>query len=76
MSDQESAPTQSIRVVAGRPTPAEIAALVAVLSAAGGGGEADGGGGRSGSAWSSPGGRMRHTHSHGFGAWRGSALPR
>ncbi len=76
MSEQESAPTQSIRVVAGRPTPAEIAALVAVLSAAGAGGDGDGGGGRSGSAWSSPGGRMRHTHHHGYGAWRGSALPR
>ncbi len=64
-----------IAVVSGSPSAEEVAALVAVLSAASGGGAA-GDAPRRASNWSAPGGRMRHGHTHGYGAWRGSALPR
>lgn len=64
-----------ISVVSGSPGPEEVAALVAVLSAASGGGDA-GDAPRRASNWSAPGGRMRQGHAHGHGAWRGSALPR
>jgi|tagenome__1003787_1003787.scaffolds.fasta_scaffold20493090_2 hypothetical protein len=63
-----------LQVVHGDPTPEEIAALVAVLSArarAAAPAEPP----RRRSAWSDPARRLRRPLSHGPGAWRTSALP-
>jgi hypothetical protein len=62
-----------LRVVAGNPTPEEVAALVAVLAASGGG-EAPAP--RRAPAWSHPRRLVRATPPHGPGAWRTSGLPR
>jgi hypothetical protein len=75
-TDPDQSPAHPVvRVVAGSPSAEEVAALVAVLSAVAGG-DHPGDSPRRASNWSAPGGRMRHTHAHGYGAWRGSALPR
>ena len=68
-------PEQSfLRVVRGEPTPEEIGALVAVLTArarpAGGSAPRE-----RRSAWSDPARRLRRPLPHGPGAWRASALP-
>jgi hypothetical protein len=65
-----------VTVVSGSPTEEEIAALIAVLSAVSGGDDGGGMPGRNGSRWAAPSSRMRPMHGHGYGAWRGSALPR
>jgi hypothetical protein len=63
----------ALRVVSGDPTPEELAALVAVLSALGGGEEHDAP--RRRSLWSDP--RWRLVGSSGRrDGWRASALPR
>jgi hypothetical protein len=63
-----------LQVVHGDPTPEEIAALVAVLTArarAAASPEPS----RRRSAWSDPARRLRRPLSHGPGAWRTAALP-
>jgi acyl-CoA carboxylase epsilon subunit len=57
-------------VVHGDPTPEQLAALVAVLSAASGGEEPASEG--STSTWAAHSAAMRHPVSHGPGAWRTS----
>jgi len=70
VSDETPATTRHLRVVRGEPTPEELAALTAVVSAAG-----------SGSAdaapepprrgrWSDPAGTHRQPWRHGPGGWR------
>jgi hypothetical protein len=63
-----------LQVVRGDPTPEEIAALVAVLTARAR--AAAGPGPERRSAWADPGRRLRPGLHHGPGAWRASALPR
>ena len=63
-----------LQVVNGDPTPEEIAALVAVLTARARG-AASPEPARRRSAWSDPARRLRRPLSHGPGAWRTSALP-
>jgi hypothetical protein len=60
--------------VTGNPTPEEVAALVAVLSAVGGG-EPAGGTDHQRSAWSDPSWRLVGP-SRASGGWRASGLPR
>jgi hypothetical protein len=60
-------------VVRGEATPEELAALVAVLSAASGG--EDPGSERSASSWATHSAAMRHPVNHGPGAWRTSLRP-
>jgi acyl-CoA carboxylase epsilon subunit len=73
MTDSPDAPPL-LRVVKGDPTPEELAALVAVVSAR-----------RAGAAeppprrrplWGHPSAAMRRPHRAGPGAWRTSSLPR
>ncbi len=72
----------SLRVVRGDATDEEVAALVAVLTAAAGGGavgegavgEGDGSSGRT--SWSDPSRTVREPLPHGPTAWRASAWPR
>jgi hypothetical protein len=64
-----------LRVVRGDPTPEEIAALVAVLTARARAASASPPAPRPRSAWSDPSRRLRGTLPHGPGAWRASALP-
>ncbi len=61
-----------LRVVRGQPTPAEVAALMAVLSLRTAGGAAEEPS-PAPSTWGRP--RMRAALSPGAGAWRASALP-
>jgi hypothetical protein len=62
-----------LRIVKGDPTPEEVAALVAVVSAmAAGTAEEAGAGLPRRSEWSAPHHRVRGVHRHGPGAWRAS----
>jgi hypothetical protein len=78
VSAAEDAPERPpLRLVRGTATPEELAALVAVLSAA----SADSAGGtatgrRPPSGWASPAQGLRRPLAPGQGAWRASALPR
>lgn len=67
-----------LRIVRGDPSPEEIAALVAVLTARARAAAAarDGHERRPVSAWRDPSRLVRRPLPHGPGAWRGSALPR
>jgi hypothetical protein len=64
-----------VRVVAGHPTPEELAALLTVLAAVGGGDASDVGT-VAPSRWSAPSGRLRTAYGPGSGAWRASGMPR
>jgi Acyl-CoA carboxylase epsilon subunit len=63
-----------LRVVKGDPTPEELAALVAVVTARRGAGTAPAP--RPRPVWGHPAAAMRRALSAGPGAWRASALPR
>ena len=63
----------AIRVVSGRPSDEELAALVAVLAAARGGGDAEPE--QAGSRWSAPSTRLRSAYGPSRGGWRASGLP-
>lgn len=83
MSDQPDpsaadAPEPLLRVVAGHPTPEELAALVAVIAArrAGAADAAAGSEPPQRTAWGDPRRVVRMTHHHGPGHWRRSAFPR
>ena len=74
----EAAPEQTpiLRIVKGDPTPDEVAALVAVVSAmAGAAAEVAGRATRPRPQWSAPARRLRGRHTHGPGAWRAAGLP-
>lgn len=62
-----------LRVVKGDPTPEELAAVVAVISASQAGGPASK---PDFSLWSRKSRSMRPAIRPGFGAWRGSMMPR
>ena len=78
MSGRDQAPEAPapppLRLVRGDATPEEIAALVAVLSAASAAG--DPAPPRPRSQWASRERAVRQPLAHGRGAWRASALPR
>ncbi len=77
MSGDEAVRPPSLRVVRGDATDEEVAALVAVLTAAAGPAPGGGGDGTSGrSAWSEPARSVREPLPHGPSAWRASAWPR
>ena len=63
-----------IRVLSGWPTDEDLAALVAVLSAASGGDAVPPP--PAPSRWSAPGARLRTAYGPARGAWRASGLPR
>ena len=69
----EGADRPVLRVVKGDPTPEELAALVAVVSAMSGGAPPARG---PKPEWSAPERRLRRTFPHGRGGWRASGLPR
>ena len=72
MTDQGSTPPPvALRIVRGLPDGAELAALVAVVSASG---EAEPAAIAVGSAWADPVRRMRSTPTPGPGQWRRSAF--
>ena len=62
-----------LRVISGNPTPEELAAVIALVTARSGGMAADAPPAPR-SLWSRP--QLRSTLQHGPGAWRASALPR
>jgi hypothetical protein len=62
-----------LRIVKGNPTPEEVAALVAVVSAMAAGAQSAGAEARPRSEWSAHHRKLRSTHRHGPGAWRASA---
>jgi hypothetical protein len=62
-----------LRVVAGDPSPEELAALVAVLASLSGSSAPPR---RPVAAWNAPRRLHRVVHPHGPGAWRASGLPR
>jgi len=64
----------AIRVVSGRPTDEELAALVAVLTAAAGAGGTDAGPVKS--RWAAPSTRLRSAYGPRRDGWRASGLPR
>ncbi len=64
----------AVRVVSGRPTDEELAALIAVLTAATGGGATQAG--PSPSRWAAPSTRLRSAYGPSRGGWRASGLPR
>ncbi|WP_445257133.1 acyl-CoA carboxylase subunit epsilon [Nocardioides aurantiacus] len=70
-ADESSVETPLLRVVAGDPTPEELAALVAVVAASASGGTPDAPAPRS--EWSARHRLVRGPHRHGPGAWRASA---
>ena len=72
-TDAEAPPAAPAIVVRGDATPVQLAALVAVLSAASGGDEPASDG--SASAWATRTAAMRRPVSHGPGAWRSSLRP-
>ena len=77
MSDETAAETPDrppLRLVRGDASPEEVAALLAVLSAASGG-EDEKPAPRHTSQWSSPGRSVRRPLTPGPGAWRASAWP-
>jgi len=63
-----------VRVVSGSPTPAELAAVVAVLLAVSD--AAPGPSTAPTSTWAAPAARLRTAYGHGHDGWRASALPR
>lgn len=68
-----------LQVVHGDPTPEEVAALVAVLTARARAAAGAAGGVRPRprpSVWADPSRRLRRALPHGPGAWRSGALPR
>jgi hypothetical protein len=69
----EESPPALLRVVKGDPTPAELAALVAVLASRSGPEAAPS---RPLPAWNTPRRLHRTVHPHGPGGWRASGLPR
>ena len=69
-----AASSVTVHVEAGNPTPEELAAVVAVLSALGGEAAAEQGSGRR-SAWSDPAWRLVGPQAR-RGGWRVSSLPR
>jgi hypothetical protein len=69
-----AASSVTVRVEAGNPTPEELAAVVALLSALGGEDAAEQGSGRR-SAWSDPAWRLVGPQAR-RGGWRVSSLPR
>jgi len=76
VSDSSDAPAPAaplLRIVKGDPTPEEVAALVAVVSSLGAPAAPAP---RRTPAWSAHHRKVRHTHPHGPGGWRASALPR
>ena len=72
-TDQNQPPV--LRVVRGRPTPAQLAALTVVLTATGDG-ERRGGGDPRRTLWTARARYARPRPSVGPGGWRASALPR
>jgi hypothetical protein len=62
-----------LRIVKGEPTPEEVAALVAVVSAMAAGSQADGRQDPPRSEWAAPHRKLRGPHRHAPGAWRASA---
>jgi hypothetical protein len=67
-------PPRLLRIVKGDPTPEEVAALVAVVSAMAAGEQAASEGkARPQSEWSAHHRKLRGAHRHGPGAWRASA---
>ena len=64
-----------LQVIHGDPTPEELAALVAVLTARAGAAAGPARPKPRRSAWSAPSRRLRRPLPHGPGAWRSSALP-
>ena len=72
MSDDAAPARPLLTVVRGEPTPEQLAALIAVVSARGGGGEP--GEAPVPSLWNRP--VLRGPMHPGPGAWRASALPR
>ncbi len=79
-SATQARPAPFLTVVRGRPTAAEVAALVSVLTARAAAGAAlagqPGPAGASRSAWSDRSRLLRQSISPGPGAWRRSSLPR
>jgi hypothetical protein len=78
--DQQETPVEPVetppllRIVKGDPTPEEVAALVAVVSAmAVGAAESAANQTRPKPEWSAHRRKLRATHRHGVGAWRSSA---
>lgn len=71
MSEEPAPPV--LRVIRGRPTPEEVAALVAVLAAATGGGDQPP---PQRSLWAAPSYAASRLPRPGPGAWRASTLPR
>jgi hypothetical protein len=70
VSDETPATDRHLRVVRGEPTPEELAALTAVVSAAGAGSDdADAEPPRQG-RWNDPAGTHRQPWRHGPGGWR------
>lgn len=69
--------TQGVRplltVVRGEPTPEQLAALIAVVSARAAGGDSGDAPAPAPSLWSRP--QLRGPQAHGEGAWRASGLP-
>jgi hypothetical protein len=75
VTPSETEPSQPLlRVVKGDPSPEELAALIAVITARTGGGEAveD----PAPSSWADRSRGLRPTLTPGVGAWRASAFPR
>ena len=69
--EQEQPPL--LRIVKGDPTPDEVAALVAVVSAMAAGAQAAGARAAPKPEWGAHHRKVRSTHRHGPGAWRASA---
>jgi Acyl-CoA carboxylase epsilon subunit len=78
MTALDETPSPVITVVHGRPTPTELAAVVAVLLASRGAGQAGGSAadGARRSLWAEPALVRNQLPRPGPGAWRASALPR
>jgi acyl-CoA carboxylase epsilon subunit len=68
-------PAPLLRIVKGDPTPEEVAALVAVVSALAAGAAEAGAKRAPKPEWSASHRKLRTTHRHGTGAWRASAWP-
>jgi hypothetical protein len=66
-------PTPLLRIVKGDPTPDEVAALVAVVSAMAAGAQAAGAKARPKPEWGAHHHKLRGTNRHGPGAWRATA---
>ncbi len=73
MTDTPEQEQPLLRIVKGDPTPEEVAALVAVVSAMAAGAQAAGAEDRPKPEWGAHHRKVRSTHRHGAGAWRASA---